>query len=46
VLVAWKKLTGASGGRQGLYQAVVQEKKKADWPAGSVSLFITKSMVF
>ena len=31
--------------QQGLYQAVVQEKKKADWPAGFVSLFITKSMV-
>ena len=46
VLAAWKKLTGVNGGRQGLYQAVVQEKKKkADWPAGSVSLFVTKSMV-
>lgn len=45
VLAAWKKLTGAAAGRQGLHQAVVQGKKKADWHAASVSLFITKSMV-
>ena len=44
MLAAWKKLAGASGGRQGLYQAVVQEEK-ADGPTCSVSLFITKSMI-
>jgi len=31
VLAAWKKLTAAAGGRQGLHQAVGQGKKKADW---------------
>lgn len=46
LLALWKKLTGVSGGRQGLHQAVVQEKKKkAHRHAGSVSLFNAKSMV-
>jgi hypothetical protein len=38
--------TGRSQWRQAsLYQAVVQEEKKAEWRTGSVSGFITKSMV-